>query len=160
MKDDKDAPPEDSGSEEAATSPVTRFIAYRISRVYNKLNAQTARILQDLCALTLVQWRIIALMGTLGRATQSELVAMSAFDKGLVSRNLKALLDKGYLTSKRDERDRRLLHLELTPLGQDIFETTLPALIKRNDDLIAAVDPADLEAFWRVLVTLDKILAA
>jgi len=136
-------------------SPVPEFVTYKISRVHNKLNSQTARILRDISDITVVRWRIVAMLGTVERATMSDLATMSNFDKGLLSRNLAAMADLGIITSETDPHDRRMHHIELTEAGRQLYALVLPKLVARNEALISDVSEADLAAFNRVLTAID-----
>ena len=101
---------------------LSNFLTYRISRVHQKLNVQATRILQDSVGLTLSQWRVIAFIGGAGEVTASELVKYTAMDKGLVSRNVKSLIESGLVSSSNHENDSRVHLLSLTQKGQGIFE--------------------------------------
>lgn len=46
--------------------------------------------------------------------------------KGTVSQSLKALEAKGYLTKVPDARDKRIVHLELTPISRELIDAVIP----------------------------------
>ncbi len=138
-------------------TPLYRFLTFRMSRVQAKLNAQANAILQREAGLTLTQWRILALVGAAGETTLSEMARTAALDKGLISRNLKAMVTDGLILASTDKKDHRIQHLTLSERGQIIHDRTLPRMQKRQDGLRSALTDEEFETMTRVL---DKLEAA
>ncbi|MDC0343763.1 MarR family winged helix-turn-helix transcriptional regulator [bacterium] len=135
---------------------LSNFLTYRIARVHQKLNMQATRILHDSVGLTLSQWRVIAFVGGAGEVTASELVKYTAMDKGLVSRNVKSLIESGLVSSSNHANDSRVHVLSLTQKGQGIFNIALPRMRQRQEKLAENVSVDDIAAFRRVLEILEK----
>lgn len=135
--------------------PLHQYLTYRLSRVQAKLNAQGARLLNDTVGLTLSQWRVVALVGVAGQTRLSTLARDTALDKGLLSRNVKALIAAGLISAQQDKIDHRVQHLSLTPEGQEIFNRALPATRKRQDHLRADLNDEEIRVFRRVLDKLE-----
>ncbi len=138
-------------------TPLYRFLTFRMSRVQAKLNAQANAILQREAGLTLTQWRILALVGAARETTLSEMARTAALDKGLISRNLKAMVTDGLILASTDKQDHRIQHLTLSERGQLIYDRTLPRMQRRQDGLRSALTDAEFETMNRVL---DKLEAA
>lgn len=67
--------------------------------------------------LTAMQWRPLTLIER-GRAdTSAELARIIGVDTGAMTRTLDRLQAKGLLQRRRSDEDRRIVRLELTPLG-------------------------------------------
>ena len=122
---------------ETIEAELYQYVTYRLSRVQAKLNAQATHMLREASGITLSQWRIIALIGAAGETRLSMLARHSALDKGLLSRNLKALVTEGIVLTKQDQTDHRAQLLSLSPKGKEIFNApsrlakeTIP--VKRN----------------------------
>ncbi|WP_375265625.1 MarR family winged helix-turn-helix transcriptional regulator [Planktotalea sp.] len=135
--------------------PLQQYLTFRISRVQAKLNAQGARVLMDTVGLTLTQWRVVALIGAVGQTRLSDLSREAALDKGLLSRNVKNLVNQGVVTSIPDDIDHRVQHLSLSDKGQDIFDRALPATRKRQNWLRADLSVDEINTFRRVLDKLE-----
>lgn len=135
--------------------PLQQYLTFRISRVQAKLNAQGVRVLRETVGLTLTQWRVVALIGAVGQTRLSDLAREAALDKGLLSRNVKNLVDQGVVTSIPDEVDHRVQHLSLSDKGQDIFDRALPATRKRQKWLRQELSEDEIETFRRVLDKLE-----
>ncbi|MEM7545612.1 MAG: MarR family winged helix-turn-helix transcriptional regulator [Pseudomonadota bacterium] len=136
---------------------VGAFTAYRIERVHARLTAQGSAILKAHCDLTLRQWWIIADIAEMKPETATELSRVADVDKGLLSRNLKTLVNLGYVSMERDSRDHRQQLINLTPEGWEIYRSTLPIMNQRNEKLTKNMSGKDVDA---LLSSLDKIEAA
>ena len=143
-------------STNALLDSLSQFLTYRISRLHGKLNAQASRMLRETVGLTLIQWRIVAFVGSAGEITASELIGYTDMDKGLVSRNVKRLIAEGVVTSGVDRDDSRVHVLSLTPRGQALFDTALPVMRRRQAHLQNAISEADMATFRRVMAALEE----
>lgn len=134
---------------------LSNFLTYRISRVHQKLNVQASKILSDSVGVTLNQWRMIAFIGGAETVTASELVRYTTMDKGLVSRNVKSLIESGLVASFNHEKDSRVHLLSLTPAGVLVFEEALPKMRRRQAKLQDNLSPEDVATLRRILETLE-----
>ena len=133
-----------------------RFISYRISRVHAKLNAQAGHILRNHAGLSLVQWRMLAMIKVLGpNVSSSDVIEFATVDKGLFSRNLKAMLADGLVSGTADKEDQRRLLLRLTDKGQQLYERTLSVTRCRQDHLTHNLTPEERHALERALDKLE-----
>lgn len=136
-------------------APLHSLLTYRLSRVQAKLNAQAVKLLRESVGLTLVQWRVIALVGAAGDTRLSDLAKEAVLDKGLLSRNLKTLIDQGLIQSTQDELDHRVQHLSLSPEGQAVYERALPITGRRQDWLRKDLTEEEIKVFFHVLEKLE-----
>ncbi len=135
--------------------PLHQFLTFRLSRVQAKLNAQANALLQRHADLTLSKWRILALVGAAGQTRLSELARIAALDKGLLSRNLKLMIEEGLVVAKQDDVDHRVQHLSLSTKGQDLFDKTLPKMRERQAKLREPLDARELDALSSALDKLE-----
>ncbi len=137
-------------------SQLSHFLTYRISRLHGKLNAQASRILRDSVGVTLNQWRMIAFIGGAEKITASELINYTAMDKGMVSRNVKSLIECGLVVSSPHDTDHRIHILTLSPSGRDVFDTALPTMRRRQAFLHKNLSDDDIATFRRVMNALEQ----
>lgn len=135
--------------------PIQGFLTYRLSRVQTKLNAQAHALLQPHDGLTLSKWRILALVGAAGETRLSDLSRSADLDKGLLSRNLKSLIEDTLVASNGDKTDQRVQRLSLTPKGRALFDRVLPRMRERQARLRAALTVEELEALESALPKLE-----
>ena len=134
---------------------LTQFLSYRIVRLHHALNAQAVSVLDRVAGITLLQWRVIAMVGS-GTATSArDIVRQSIIDPALISRTVKGLEAKGILMTSRQNADRRVVNLTLTSKGRAIFDKTLPHMQGRQQSLIDALDPTEQAVIFRILDKLE-----
>ena len=134
---------------------LSNFLTYRISRLHQKLNTQASKILSETVGVTLNQWRMIAFIGGAETVTASKLVKYTAMDKGLVSRNVKSLIEGGLVASSVHTKDNRVHILSLTPNGQRVFDTALPMMRRRQENLRTQLSDDDVANLRRMLDLLE-----
>ncbi len=135
---------------------LSAFLTYRVSRLHSKLNAQASKILGELVGLSLNQWRMMAFIGSAKTLTATELVAYTAMDKGLISRNVKTLINKGLVTSSVRKNDNRWQVLSLTPEGQAIYDVALPVMRRRQNHLQKGLSREEIGTFRKVMAALEE----
>jgi len=136
------------------------FLTFRFARVQAKLNAQGARLLKEVAGLSLAQWRIIAILGSDGETTSSELSRNAQIDKGLLSRKLKQLIAQKIVMSTPHKTDGRVLLLSLTDKGQKIFTDTLPHMQERQEKLRGLFSEQELSDINNAITKLEASLDA
>ena len=131
------------------------FLTYRISRLHQKINSQGTKILAAKVGITLNQWRMVAFIGGAKTVTASELVRYTAMDKGLVSRNVKSLIEDGLVVSREHREDSRVNLLSLTPRGKEVFDVALPTMRKRQKQLQSKLSDDDVKRLREMLDILE-----
>jgi len=139
-------------------STYTEYVTYRICQLSAKLNVQATRLLRD-CGLSVVHWRMLAVIHYSAPVTSATLVKAIAMDAGQFSRNLKSLINEGLIKSRVDKDDNRRQLLTLTSEGVARYNLAVPVMKNRRETLMSEVSNADKEAFFRVLDQLDKKLS-
>lgn len=132
------------------------FITYRISRVHPQLNAQAAHILRQHAGLSLVQWRMLAMIKVLGpKVSAKDVIEFAGVDKGLFSRNLTPLKDQKLVDGSRDEGDQRRLWLQLTAAGEALYQETVSTMRERQRHLLHDFTADEVAALRRALEKLE-----
>ena len=132
------------------------FITFRLSQLNAKLTRQASRILQQHSDLTLVQWRVISIVGNLDKCTFTEIAELSGMDAGQVSRNIKNLVKRKLMLSVIDESDHRKSYLSLSKAGRDEYLRLLPIMRKRQNSLTNDIKSGDLKTFNRIIDHLSQ----
>ncbi len=132
------------------------FITFRISRLLVKLNAQSSEILRKSVGLTLVEWRAISFVAMLQPTGVAELSHELGHDKGLLSRTIKKLRDKGLVFEERDSEDSRRSRVSLSPKGLALHSNNLPTMRKRQAALLSGISEQDKAALMRALNILEE----
>ncbi len=127
MSDASSSPSSDAGSPTSEQS-----IGLLIKHVLASMSRMADRDMADV-GLTVMQWRPLMLVH-LGKAdTAAELARLADVDTGAMTRTLDRLEAKGLLRRVRSTEDRRVIKLELTPLGRQAARRC-PAILARMQE--------------------------
>ena len=103
----------------------------------------------SLADLTLHQWRALVVIGRAGTIRVGEVAMQIGTALSATSRLLSRLERRGYVTSARDENDRRVTNVQLTPLGEQVRVAVLKRRRQLMQDALRNEQsplPKDLEA--------------
>jgi DNA-binding MarR family transcriptional regulator len=111
--------------------------------------------------MTGTQWSMLVSI-YVGRATRcAELARDLAHDKGATTRLIDQLEEKGWVTRERDDDDRRLVNLSLTPSGEAAAMACREQVIGCWNEWLADWDHAEvatlIELLAKLRTTLDKV---
>jgi len=109
--------------------------------------------------LTEATWRPLAYLGRLGEGIrQKELAQALGIEGPSLVRLLDGLERRGLVERREDEEDRRAHGIYLTPQGRELQKRVLRISDAIQRRLLAAVQPADLEACQRVFQAIEAAL--
>jgi hypothetical protein len=84
------------------------FLPYRLARAAEIISRQFATLYRERHGLTRPEWRTLATIGQFKRITATEIGAHSSMHKTKVSRAIRALEDRNWITREIDQTDRRI----------------------------------------------------
>ncbi len=147
-----------------ATPPhfdLEHFLPYQLSVVSNTVSQGIAHIYQQNHDLTVIEWRIIAVLGRYPGLTASQVVDRTVMDKVAVSRAVKRLLERGILKRITHGTDRRRRHLELTQeSGRKTFEAIVPRARSYEKALLTGLTAAEVQTLLELLDRLQRAAVA
>lgn len=138
--------------------PFEQFLTYRLLTLTGRLNRQAIKILEANGDLRLPEWRCLAMIGRHGMLNMNRISEMAGMDRGLVSRAIHGLVDKGYVLCDRDVTDRRIVRATLTKAGDALFRETLPIMQERQRQLLRGLSSSDRKAVFRIIDRLTDTL--
>ena len=103
------------------------------------------------------EWRVLFHLGGYGSMTAKDVCHYASIHKTKVSRAVKALEDKRYLTREVMEHDRRNELLAITPLGQKVFDDLAAAAKKYDEDISRQFSAEEIRIFRACLTALAKL---
>ena len=83
--------------------------------------------------------------------TAKEIADNFEISKSLVCRSVDSLSKKGYIDTKKDEKDKRVSHLILREEAKPIVDTLKENRKKTTEDLLRGIDEEELKIFSKVL---------
>ena len=100
---------------------ITDFLTH--IRLTMKLQEQMLKKICEKWQLTITEGKVIAfLYNNPQKDTAADITELRMLSKGNVSQAVENLIQKGFLTRTPDTRDRRLIHLSLTPEAEPVME--------------------------------------
>lgn len=134
----------------ASRVPMEERWSYRISTLAGLLDKLSARRFAK-HGLNLVQWRLLTSIASLGPCSMSELLPMAAVDRALVSREVAALTNRGFLAISGDSKDKRRKIVTITAAGVAKHDTIIPEVIARHAYLDDALTAKERLVFARAI---------
>lgn len=130
------------------------FLPYRLAVLANAVSRAIARRYEDEFALSIPEWRVMALLGVEPGLTASEVAEATPMDKVAISRAVRGLIEAGRLKAVADKADGRRQRLSLTPAGLAIYRRIVPLARELEAQLLAGLDARDRAALDRLIGAL------
>ncbi len=113
-----------------------RFLPYRLSILSNKVSAIVAETYRDKFALSIVEWRIMAVLGEYPGVSADQVSTKTQIEKSILSRALNKLLQRNLIKRDFDSNDRRRSILALTRTGLSVYDEIVPVSFKYQRELL------------------------
>ncbi|HEY5805326.1 MAG TPA: MarR family winged helix-turn-helix transcriptional regulator [Lysobacter sp.] len=133
------------------------FLPYRLSVLSNRVSGTIARIYTERFALSITEWRVMAVLGRYPDLSANEVAQRTAMDKVAVSRAVARLLDAGRLQREIHGDDRRRSVLRLSDAGYGIYDEVAPLALEFERRLLQGIDGAERDVLFRLLDRLDEL---
>lgn len=83
--------------------------------------------------------------------TQSEIADLIFKDYASMTRIIKLMIDKNYLTKTIDDADKRKAELKITQSGKEIIEKLNPVIIKNREIALNTLSERELQQLFKIL---------
>jgi len=130
------------------------FLTVRFLVLGRALDRQAKRVYGESFGLTMVQWRIIAMLGEGKIGQVNDLAHNMSYDKALVSRGVADLVEQGYLSRAVNEEDFRSMNLSMTERGHELHRELMAFGRQRQRKLLMALSPAERKSLYSIMNTL------
>ena len=135
----------------------------RYGFLIHRINAHLVR----LCNPMFRRWqvdidlaRMLAVIDQNGAMAAGDIVRVMAMPQSTISHQLKRLEELGYVTRTPDERDSRVIRVELTQTGESVARESNALSREVNDLLEVALADLDPHTFATALSRVDDRLAS
>ncbi|RYD95371.1 MAG: MarR family transcriptional regulator [Sphingomonadales bacterium] len=131
------------------------FIPYRLSVTSNVVSDVIATAYEALFALTIPEWRVIAVVAENDGITQQGICTATRMDKVTVSRATIALVDRGLIARAPNDADRRSRLLALTRSGRSLYADVAPKALEFEQRIFASFPQEQLDQFMTILRAIE-----
>lgn len=125
-------------------------VLLRLARTYHS----SASFFEHCVGITAARWRMLHVIQKMKVCTQTQLMEIIGVDAGLITRTVKDLESKGWVTRQPAPHNSRFTLVTLSPAGEKKVAEKTRAREHFLEMMMSGVDSNDTEAFLRVL---DKI---
>ncbi|MGE0597271.1 MAG: MarR family winged helix-turn-helix transcriptional regulator [Hyphomonadaceae bacterium] len=130
------------------------FLPYRLSILSNRVSRAIAARYAKTFALTIPEWRIIAVLGRSPGLTAKQAAEATEMDKVAVSRAVARLVDAGRVRTSADSSDARRQNLTLTAEGAALHAKIAPIALDTERRLLGALSRGERDALDDLLSRL------
>lgn len=132
-----------------------KFLPYRLSVLTNTVSSAIAGAYAQRFALSIPEWRVIAVLAGEPNLSAAEVAQRTAMDKVAVSRAVSSLLRAKRIERRVAAADRRRSVLRLSPEGERVYADVVPFALAYERELLRPLrsrERAVLERALRVLL--------
>ena len=124
-----------------------RFLPYRLSILSNRISGIISKTYKNKFALSVNEWRIMAMLGEYPGSSADEVSAKIQSEKSIVSRALKNLLSRRLVDRVVEPQDRRRHNLTLSVTGIDIYNQIVPVSYDYEQKLLTCFTQEEQRMF-------------
>jgi DNA-binding MarR family transcriptional regulator len=138
-----------------AGKTIKDLISYRMHRVANALSRSAALRYRAGFDVSLMEWRIIALLGDFAPLTLKQLARESGLDKSQASRAVADLVRRGLVLREIGRQDAREVALRLSAAGRRTYAGLIAAARERDAAFESCLTAEERQALQSVLHKLE-----
>lgn len=116
-----------------------RYLPYRLSILSNKVSTLVAEAYQDKFALSITEWRIMAVLGEYAGISADEVSLKTQIEKSLISRAISKLLKRKLIERKLSKEDKRRSQISLSETGYAVYSEIVPLSLQYEEKLLGAL---------------------
>lgn len=132
------------------------WIPYQCSIVTNCVSSLLARMYSETLGIGVVEWRLLANLGSFQPLSAKELAAYTAMDAVSVTRGVAGLAGRGLVSRQTDPVDRRKAVLRLTRKGKAALEKVTPVARAIEAELVSGLSASEAEVLHGLLAKLAE----
>ena len=129
---------------------------YRLSVLTNRISALIATAYGEAFGIRIPEWRTIAVLGESPGLTHSQVAERTAMDKVTVSRAARDLVQKRLVSRKTSPKDGRVVHLNLTREGRDVYLNIVPMALHYETQVLQVLNEKERESFDELIDKLHQ----
>ncbi len=130
-----------------------KFLPYQLSLVTNTVSQNLADEYAPF-NITRTQWRVLAVLGSIGHMTAQEISNKTMMDKTTLSRAIKNLVERKLVKRQAIQNDGRVSSLCLTSAGRKLFKKIIPIANQADTNLRAKLSQSELAVLEKILTRL------
>lgn len=115
-----------------------------------------AQAYQDKFALSITEWRIMAVLGEYPGASADEISAKTQIEKSLISRAISKLLKRSLIERQIAKEDKRRSQIQLSSTGYEVYKEVVPFSYQYEEKLLACLEKEEQAQLSDIIDRLYK----
>ncbi len=132
---------------------MSRYVPALINHLSNKLSRGASALYRERYGIGIIEWRILAQLGSSGESTARAICDRTALDKAAVSRSFVVLNDRGLIAFPKD-MGRRDQIASLTAAGRRLHDRIMHVALEREKRFLA---PLSVSERRTLVVLLNRL---
>ncbi|WP_338664836.1 MarR family transcriptional regulator [Pararoseomonas sp. SCSIO 73927] len=129
-----------------------RYLPTVLSKLVSELRISANAFFGDRYGVTLIEWRILSFLAAAGPSSAYTIWTEGELDKAAVSRALRGLQGREFVTILPGTRTRRpSLVIDLAPAGRRLHDAMFDEIMLRHERLLDGLSPGDAETLFSLL---------
>ena len=133
-----------------------RYLPYRLSILSNRISALISETYSAKFALSITEWRIMAVLGEYPGVSADEVSLKTQIEKSILSRAISKLLQRKLLERAFDPADKRRSMLRLTETGLSVYDELVPISYDYEQQLLTCFSDSESQQFSELI---DRLYA-
>ena len=133
------------------------FLPYRLTLLVHRLSLGIADLDVRRHALTMQEWKVMAIIADYGPIMPVEIRRHGTQDKSTISWAIKRLHHRGFLKRQPKVGDGRTFEVSLSEAGWQHYRAIAPKARRRNSDVMKRLSRAEIAALRRIVDKLDPL---
>lgn len=128
-----------------------RYLPYRLSILSNRISALISETYSAKFALSITEWRIMAVLGEYPGVSADEVSLKTQIEKSILSRAISKLLQRKLLERAFDPADKRRSMLRLTETGLSVYDELVPMSYDYEQELLTCFNDTERQQFSELI---------
>lgn len=128
-----------------------RYMPYRLSILSNKISSLVAQIYKDKFAISVTEWRIMAVLGEYPGISADEISAKTQIEKSILSRAIARLLKRKFIVRETSEEDKRRSVITLSESGLSVYKEVVPLSYQHETELLQCFSKEEQQQFSELI---------
>ena len=137
---------------------LNQFLPYQLSILSLKISNGIAEHYQDQFGINTSEWRVLIILYKNPDITAKNISHLSQMDKVRISRTLKSLQLKDYLTQRQHPLDARAKKYELNKRGKYLMRAVIPDALRYEEELLSQLSATEREQLHHLIGKFNRIL--
>lgn len=134
---------------------LSEFLPYQLVVLANRISRDFSRRYREEFGLSIPEWRVLAHLAQAKEPLSvREIHQRVDMDKSKISRAAARLERNGLVTKRENPQDRRLVDLELTEAGRDLYAAITPIALDFQAELLSKLPDEEGRHFRRLVRAL------